>query len=371
MARFQKFNSRVLSIILTILTISIANTALARVVLPPNIIFCGQPQISVLLAGQNINVGTITVTNDNNGNIYITYKTVPNATISETHLAVATSLSGIPQTSTGNPKNGLFPYSGSYNPPVTEVNYVIHPGDAGYPVGTTALYIAAHAVVNITGTTTKQETAWGKGETFPGKNWAMYFKYQLQPCSPPPPPPTLINPGDFRTQTQGGWGGTCQGQNPACYRDSHFSVAFPYGLVIGNPGSGGTKATFQNAAAIEQFLPQGGTPNSLLLGSNDINPLTTQAGVLAGQVTALALSLQFDIKDPAFGASAVLLKDLVVKDNTSACYNMTVQQVLDAANNTLAKMPGSMIPSSINQCVDNINNNFDNGTVVGNFLRLP
>jgi hypothetical protein len=344
MSKFYKFSSRVITTISVILAMSSANIALARSAVPPE--FCGQPQSVALLAGQNSNVGDITITNDVNGNIYITYKTISNVTISETHLAIATSLAGIPQTSTGNPKNGLFSYSGNYNPPVTEVNYVIHPGDAGYPVGTTVLYIAAHAVVNITGTSIRQETAWGKGESFPGKNWAMYFKYQLQPCLPPPPPITLINPGDFRTQTQGGWGGTCQGQNPACYRDSHFGVAFPNGLIIGNPVIGGTKATFKSSAAIEQFLPQVGTPNSLLLGTNALNPITTNAGVLAGQVVALTLSIQFDIIDPSFGASAILLRDLVVKDNTSVCFNMTVQQVLDAANKTLAQIAGSMNPSS-------------------------
>jgi hypothetical protein len=32
---------------------------------------------------------------------------------------------------------------------------------------------------------------------------------------------------------------------------------------------------------------------------------------------------------------------------------------------------GELNPREINECVDKINNNFDNGTAVGNYLRLP
>jgi hypothetical protein len=41
------------------------------------------------------------------------------------------------------------------------------------------LFIAAHAeVTNISG---QEESAWGKGVSFLGSNWAMYFA-----CEPPP-----------------------------------------------------------------------------------------------------------------------------------------------------------------------------------------
>ena len=42
----------------------------------------------------------------------------------------------------------------------------------------------------------------------------------------------LIEVGDFRTQTQGGWGiDDCSGDNPACYRNAHFMDAFPDGVT--------------------------------------------------------------------------------------------------------------------------------------------
>lgn len=352
-------------------TIGTGTVGVAAIAVPK---FCGQPMTVQLLAGQTNGVGTVTVQNNSNGYIYVTYKTIPGVTISETHLAVATSLAGIPQTPTGNPKNGQFPYGGTYNPPVNNVQFVIKPGDPGYPVGATTLYIAAHAVVNITsGTSTNTETAWGKGQGFPGKNWAMYFVYTIQPCTPPPPPPSVIKPGDFRTQTQGAWEADCHGSNSGCYLGSKFSSAFPgpdY-LMVGGvaPMVTGYKIKFTSAADIKNFLPQGGTPGVLLVDAT--NPTTTNAGVLAGQVVTLTLNVKFDQFDPSFGASPILLKDLIVNDNTSACYNMTVQQVLDAANLTLSNTGMAMAPAIINDCVDKINNNFDNGTVVGTYLRLP
>jgi FkbM family methyltransferase len=39
--------------------------------------------------------------------------------------------------------------------------------------------------------------------------------------------------GQFTTFTQGGYGTSCNGNNPGCYRDANFAGAFPNGLVIG------------------------------------------------------------------------------------------------------------------------------------------
>ena len=64
-----------------------ASNASALVVQPPPVQFCGQPMAVQLLAGQTNGVGTVTVQNDINGYLYVTYKTIPGVTISETHLA--------------------------------------------------------------------------------------------------------------------------------------------------------------------------------------------------------------------------------------------------------------------------------------------
>ena len=206
----------------------------------------------------------------------------------------------------------------------------------------------------------KEETAWGNGFDFPGKNWAMYFEYTVQPC-----PPIGIEPGDFRTQTQGGWGTGCSGDNPGCYRNANFGTCFDNELIVGCDYT----ALFTSSQAIENFLPAGGTPLSFNQDHED--PMSTEAGVLAGQVVALTLSVGFDLCDADFGASDINLKDLIVDEPVSPFYNMTVEEVLEEANNFLGDCESTFTASDINDCVSKINENFVDGTVVGDFLRLP
>ena len=107
--------------------------------------------------------------------------------LTETHLHVATSLEGIPQTKKGNPIPGKFTYKDEYDPCVTE--YTNDIGLGGY---TGTVYIAFHAVVckEICGKCVC-ETAWAGIDTdcdnlatdydFPGKNWATYLIYPEPP----------------------------------------------------------------------------------------------------------------------------------------------------------------------------------------------
>lgn len=173
--------------------------------------------------------------------------------------------------------------------------------------------------------------------------------------------------GQFRTQTQGGWGAEAHGDNPGTYRDANFDGAFPSDLLIGDISD--DSALFTTAAAIEAFLPAGGTAGAL--GANYTDPTTTSAGVLAGQVVALTLSVGFDLYDADFCVSATNLKDLVVVDATSPCYGWTVENVLNEANRILAGLSSTLTASEINECVSKINENFVDGAMDGGFLGLP
>jgi len=42
-------------------------------------------------------------------------------------------------------------------------------------------------------------------------------------------------PGGLVTYTQGAWGGTCSGNNPACLLQANFDTVFPNGLILGDP----------------------------------------------------------------------------------------------------------------------------------------
>jgi len=332
--------------------------------IPPPLV-CGEPTEVILYAGQTIESGTVTVWNDDT-NLYVRFQTIDGWMMKETHLAVANSLEEIPMNGAGNPQIGLFPYQTAHEPYVDDFTYTIFLADAGFEVGD-ELFVAAHAAVILfdeEGNPIQEETGWGDGPGFPGHSWAMYFNFEVQPCEPPPPPPD-IEVGDFRTQTQGGWGTVANGNNPGTYRDANFAYAFPEGLVVG----GYYNILFKSSLAVQNFLPQGGTAN--VLSNSYINPWETEAGVLAGQMTALALNVGFDYYDPDFGASAFNLADLVVVDEHSVCYGMTVQEVLNAGNMVIGGDTTTFMPSEMNDCAAGINENFVDGAMVGTFLGLP
>ena len=68
--------------------------------------------------------------------------------MSESHLHVATSLEGIPQTPSGNPIPGQFDYGEEYDPSVNVYTYNMPWNQSWNDLD---LYIAAHAVVWIWG----------------------------------------------------------------------------------------------------------------------------------------------------------------------------------------------------------------------------
>ncbi len=126
-----------------------------------------------LLAGQNIDVGDVTVTSDAT-HLYVTYHVDAGWCMEESHFAVATQPSDLPQTKKGNAIPGRFLFGESYSP--CETGDVALPPIAladieGFAEGA-ALYFAAHAAVR---SDTGSESAWGEGVGFPGKNWSMYF----------------------------------------------------------------------------------------------------------------------------------------------------------------------------------------------------
>ena len=244
-----------------------------------------------------------------------------------------------------------------------EYVYTVNYKDSGYSAGN-ILYIATHAVVkqfDDNGEVTQEETAWGDGDGFPGKNWSMYFQYEIQSCDP-----VTMKPGDFRTQTQGGWGTKANGNNPGAYRDANFDAAFPNGVVVGS--TDGYTLTFTSSKAIQNFLPEGGP--AAALDESETNPVKVK-NVLAGQVTALTLSVGFDAYDADFGASPLNLTDLLVADELNPFYGMNVRQVLDEGNKVLGGVASDYTPSQVNDAISRINENFVDGLMMGEFLMLP
>jgi hypothetical protein len=171
-----------------------------------------------------------------------------------------------------------------------------------------------------------------------------------------------ITAGVYTTYTQGGWGANPSGNNPGMLLSKNFGAVYPGGSVaIG----GIYKLTFTSAAAIATFLPQGGSPGSLT--SNATNPGKSNAGVFAGQVLALQLSVDFS----AMGITHTGLAALTVTSGAMKGY--TVAQVLAIANSVIggnsAALPSGVSLSTLNSVVTSINTNFDNGTTNNGYLQ--
>jgi hypothetical protein len=142
--------------------------------------------------------------------------------------------------------------------------------------------------------------------------------------------PCRLIPGDFRTQTMGGWGqDNCNGDNPACYRNANFASAFPSGVSVGC-GGGGYSLNFTTSAAISVFLPCGGQPTSLSESGTNISCIPN---VLAGQLLAAKLSLGFDAADPNFGNAPVAASELTIDEGAYAGW--TIQQIVNRADSVL------------------------------------
>lgn len=106
-----------------------------------------------VIAGQNYNIGTTTVWNDNS-NIYIKFELIGGWVALQSHLQISD------QIPTGNQNPGQFPYKRTYNPPVTEDEYAISYVNEGFQIGQ-KVYILLHLSVKKGN---QQETAWAGGD---------------------------------------------------------------------------------------------------------------------------------------------------------------------------------------------------------------
>lgn len=140
------------------------------------------PLCQILYAGKTANAGSVCVDNDTEF-LTVTYATTGDWWLDDLHLFVGTSLSQMPQTSVGNPKIGLFPYTVE-DERSQQYTFRIPLGDfKPWACGTT-LYVAAHAALvrrDAGGNAYQTETGWANGTRLTTKgSWAMYFTYAIQ-----------------------------------------------------------------------------------------------------------------------------------------------------------------------------------------------
>lgn len=140
---------------------------------------CGTPLVTDLMAGQNIDAGNVTIYNTGDS-LYIFVETSGNWRMTSTKIYAGT-LAGMPQTNTGSPKVGQFPYKKNFNPSATSSLTAIPLSNlpAFYIV---AVHVDLQRVVG--GTVVQTETGWANGSDLPGSNWAMAVDYCTQECNP-------------------------------------------------------------------------------------------------------------------------------------------------------------------------------------------
>ncbi len=159
------------------------------------------------------------------------------------------------------------------------------------------------------------------------------------------------------TYTMGGWGAKPSGNNPGQFLATNFAAVYPAGLNVG----GGFKLNFTSARGIENFLPCGGTPAALK--QSYINP-TAKLGVLAGQVVALRLGVDFsDAEITASGLASATF-------TTGKFAGKTVGYVLALAESVLggAALPSGCSYSDLSDACTLVNENYDEGGNAGHLL---
>jgi hypothetical protein len=143
-------------------------------------------------AGQSINAGTVNIMNDADY-IYVTYSTVDDWMLQETHVHIGSTLSDIPHTKKNIPIPGQFAYSNYHDPVVATFSYNIPRSAYTYEVGDTII-IAAHCSLtryDETDSTYQQETGWGGNHNGPGPRWWYYIEYVITDDDDTPPDPNL------------------------------------------------------------------------------------------------------------------------------------------------------------------------------------
>ncbi|MCX6360352.1 MAG: carboxypeptidase regulatory-like domain-containing protein [Armatimonadetes bacterium] len=165
--------------------------------------------------------------------------------------------------------------------------------------------------------------------------------------------------GRYTTYTQGGWGARACGNNPGALLLARFGAVYPAGYVT---VGGAYTLKFTSAAAIQAFLPQGGTARALTASA--VNP-TGSITVLAGQVLALRLNIDFSNA----GIIRSGLGGLTIQSGPFA--GLMVNQFSVIANSVLGGgvLPAGKSLSDVNNTATAINENYDNGTTNKGYLR--
>jgi len=184
-----------------------------------------------LYAGQDIDVGTVTVWNDAT-DLHVEYETTDGWVMTETHLEVVCATDDFPTTKKGNPKVGHFTYGEPLDPPNTEWSEVIPLSEVW--CGGDPLFIAAQAEV-VRPIDDCWETVWQIGD--------VEVAQMDNPCDEFSYPTILSGEQDFyvgTTPTTSFPWVSVFSTDDAVIVNSHFNAGLPFGgrfLISWSPGA--------------------------------------------------------------------------------------------------------------------------------------
>ena len=161
------------------------------------------------------------------------------------------------------------------------------------------------------------------------------------------------------TFTQGGWGASPNGHNPAQLLADNFATVYPSGVEIGIPGGAGFSMIFTSSTAIGNYLPAGGPPN--VLNADLVDTASSSSGVFGGQVLALQLNVDFSAAGLPHSDDQNI-GDLKLCNTGTSLDGMTISQILAVANTALGGggLPSGFTISELNDLITDLNESFDN-----------
>jgi|WetSurMetagenome_2_1015567.scaffolds.fasta_scaffold30269_3 hypothetical protein len=154
------------------------------------------------------------------------------------------------------------------------------------------------------------------------------------PCAEPGAPGCGWKKGELLTYNQAEWGDPT-GTNAALLQANYSTVyASAFGLLeVGLPGAAGFSLNFTGATPVIAFLPAPGTAGALVM--DDLDPISSSAGVFGGDVVALKLNVDFSDAGMLTGSSGLAFGDLTMCGFGNAFDGGKIRDFLASANTVL------------------------------------
>jgi len=188
----------------------------------------------------------------------------------------------------------------------------------------------------------------------------------------------------YTTYNQRSYGQTCQLNNAGCVADSAFQSCLPSGLTVGCAGTNATSGPFHmtisSSTNLRNYEPE--YTNPAVFTQNYQNPTSTPAGGLAGELTAMEMSMTNDVCLLKSANSCGPLSALLICSSGVApivetgvfysCqpfYGWTIQKLFQTGNNALGgcgicagnSNSTNCNPTILTRCLYLVNDAFNGG----------